>query len=211
MIEKEKARELIQEAHPAIEGEVLTYLTEKIAKADSLDQATEQVKALTPTTIALSYADARVNQAQKKWSQSQRKEETQEEQEEPEEPKKPIEMPGDAKLIKALTDKQAKLESELAMLKGERIQEARSRALDRELEGLPDYFTKPFKRIEYKSLSDEEFNHLIEEVRSDITTYKESQPKGLITPPRAKQPGIDTGEPKVSDAEIEELVKLTDI
>lgn len=211
MIEKEKARELIQEAHPAIEGEVLTYLTEKIAKADSLDQATEQVKALTPTTIALSYADARVNQAQKKWSQSQKEEGTQEEPEEPEEPKEPIDMPGDAKLIKALTDKQAKLESELAMLKGERIQEARSRALDKELEGLPDYFTKPFKRIEYKSLSDEEFNHLIEEVRSDITTYKESQPKGLITPPRAKQPGIDTGETKVSEAEIEELVKLTDI
>lgn len=210
MIEKEKARELIQEAHPAIEGEVLTYLTEKIAKADSLDQATEQVKALTPTTIALSYADARVNQAQKKWSQSQKLEETREEQKEPEEPK-PTEMPEDAKLIKALTDKQAKLESELAMLKGERIQEKRSRALDKELEGLPDYFVKPFKRIEYKSLSDEEFNHLIEEVRSDITTYKERQPKGLITPPRAKQPGIDTGETKVSDAEIEELVKLTDI
>ena len=76
MIEKEKARELIKEAHPAIEGEVLTYLTEKIAKADSLDQATEQVKALTPTTIALSYADARVNQAQKKWSQSQKEMET---------------------------------------------------------------------------------------------------------------------------------------
>lgn len=210
MIEKEKARELIKEAQPAIEGEVLTYLTEKIAKADSLGQATEQVKALTPTTIALSYADARVNQAQKKWSQSQKEEETQEEPKEPEEPK-PTEMPGDAKLIKALTDKQAKLESELAMLKGERIQEKRSRALDKELEGLPDYFVKPFKRIEYKSLSDDEFNHLIEEVRSDITTYKESQPKGLITPPRAKQPGIDTGEPKVSDAEIEELVKLTDI
>lgn len=210
MIEKEKARELIKEAHPAIEGEVLTYLTEKIAKADSLDEATEQVKALTPTTIALSYADARVNKAQKKWSQSQKEEETREEPKEPEEPK-PTEMPGDAKLIKALTDKQAKLESELAMLKGERIQEKRSMALDRELEGLPDYFVKPFKRIEYKSLSDEEFNHLIEEVRSDITTYKESQPKGLMTPPRAKQPGIDTGEPKVSDAEIEELVKLTDI
>lgn len=210
MIEKEKARELIKEAHPAIEGEVLTYLTEKIAKADSLDQATEQVKALTPTTIALSYADARVNQVQKKWSQSQKEVETQEEPKEPEEPK-PTEMPGDAKLIKALTDKQTKLESELATLKGERIQETRSRALDKELEGLPDYFAKPFKRIEYKSLTDEEFNHLIEEVRSDITTYKESQPKGLITPPRAKQPGIDTGETKVSDAEIEELVKLTDI
>lgn len=210
MIEKEKARELIKEAHPAIEGEVLTYLTEKIAKADSLDQATEQVKVLTPTTIALSYADARVNQAQKKWSQDKKEEETPEEPKEPEEPK-PTEMPEDAKLIKALTDKQAKLESELAMLKGERIQEKRSRALDRELEGLPDYFVKPFKRIEYKSLSDEEFNHLIEEVRSDITTYKGSQPKGLITPPRAKQPGIDTGETKVSDAEIEELVKLTDI
>lgn len=199
---KDKVRELIQETHTGLEGEVLEYLTEKIStKATTEEEATEQVQALTIASIAQSYADARVNQAQKKWKREQKPEEPRkprEEQEEQESPEDPT-----------LSELRA-LREELNALKAGQLKETRTQTLNALIDTLPEAVRAPFKHIDAISLSEEGFAELIEEVKADVTRIQAELPKGSFTPPR--KPGVnatDTGAEKVTDAELEELVKLT--
>lgn len=202
---KEELRELIKETHPGIDGEVLEYLTDKInTKATDDDDATEQVKALTATSIAQSYADARVNQAQKKWRRQAKE-------------SKDVETT-QAGATDEATDTDATLreiqalKEQLNTLKAERTKEQRTTAINKLIDTLPEPLRAPFKYIETDNLTDEGFTSFLDELKTDVDQITSTLPKGGFTPPR--KPGVSTmeaGKDEVTDAEIDELIKLADI
>ena len=202
---KEELRELIKETHPGIDGEVLEYLTDKInTKATDDDDATEQVKALTATSIAQSYADARVNQAQKKWRR-QAKESKDVETTQTGATDEATDTDATLRAIQAL-------KAQLNTLKAERTKEQRTTAINKLIDTLPEPLRAPFKYIETDNLTDEGFTSFLDELKTDVDQITSTLPKGGFTPPR--KPGVstmETGKDEVTDAEIDELIKLADI
>lgn len=202
---KDELRELIKKTHAGIDGEVLEYLTDKInTKAVDDDDATEQVKALTPTSIAQSYADARVNQAQKKWKKQAK--ETKETETAPAGAETETREP-DTTLKEIQT-----LKEELNALKAERTREQRTATINKLIDTLPEPLRAPFKYIETDSLTDESFESFLGELKTDIEQISATIPKGSFTPPR--KPGVpivETGTDEVTKEEIDELIKLADI
>ncbi len=203
---KEELRELIKETHAGIDGEVLEYLTDKIntKAADDDDEATEQVKALTATSIAQSYADARVNQAQKKWRR-QAKESKDVETTQVGATDETTDTDATLREIQALKE-------QLNTLKAERTKEQRTTAINKLIDTLPEPLRAPFKYIETDNLTDEGFTSFLEELKTDVDQITSTLPKGGFTPPR--KPGVstmETGKDEVTDAEIDELIKLSDI
>lgn len=204
---KDELRELIKENHAGIDGEVLEYLTDKInTKAVDDDDATEQVKALTATSIAQSYADSRVNQAQKKWRR-QAKESKDVETTQAGATDETTDTNADA----TLREIQA-LKEQLNALKAERTKEQRTTAINKLIDTLPEPLRAPFKYIETDNLTDEGFTSFLEELKTDVDQITSTLPKGGFTPPR--KPGVstmETGKDEITEAEIDELIKLADI
>lgn len=203
---KEQIRELIQETHAGIDGEVLEYLTDKINnKARTDEEATEQVKALTPTTIAQSYADARVNQAQAKWKQKA-KEEAKTKQEEPKEQGQGQEQDDSTR------NELDQLRQELERIKTERRQEQRTAKVNTVIGTLPEPLRKPFNYIDTATLTDEDFETFLSGLQDDVNQIASELPKSSFTPPRkAGVATTDTGEKEPTKEELEELIKLADI
>lgn len=204
-MQRDELRELIKATHTGIDGEVLEYLTDKInTKAVDDDDATEQVKALTPTTIAQSYADARVNQAQRKWKQKAKEAkevETTQEGATDEQPQ-----------ADTTTKELQALRSELNALRAERTKEQRTTAINKLIDTLPEPLRAPFKYVNHEGLTDEGFDAFLSEIKADVDQITATLPKGGFTPPR--KPGVPataSGTEEVTPEELDELIKLADI
>lgn len=183
---EEKIREQVKEKFGELESDQLELVVAKVAKQATTDEeATEQVKALTTSQIAQSYADYRVNKALKKAGRTADKTE------------KKVEPEGnddastkevkDAKgedtpaWAKALIESNRSLQEQVSALKGEKVRTEREKALGAILEKLPEPIKKAYGRTNVETLSDDEFDQLKSEVKTEAEAIlKTVTPRGAV-------------------------------
>ena len=124
---------------------------------------------------------------------------------EKEAPKEPTEGDDTPAWAKALIEQNQQLKSRLDSIEGEKVQTSRKQQIDALVEKLPEALRKPYTRMAYKDLSDEDFGALLSEVGADVEAMaKEASSSGaLFGKPKASQGGAEKA---ASDAEVDAVV-----
>jgi hypothetical protein len=203
-------KEIIEALKTKFEGvseSILSRVADKIAKtASTIEEATNSIEGMTWQTLMESYADSRATEAQRTAvANYEKKHNLKDGKVQGQEPKtEPNDEPAPA-WAKSLIEESRTLKERLAAIEGEKIYTTRKQQIDALVERLPETLRKPYTRMEYKALSDEDFATLLTEVGADVEALeKEASSNGAVFgKPKGSQGGVDK---QASDAEVDAVV-----
>lgn len=211
---EEKIREQVKEKFGELESDQLELVVAKVVKQATTDEeATEQVKALTTSQIAQSYADYRVNKALKKAERSADKTEKSVVSDNDVEKKTErvnAESGDTPAWARALIESNKSLQEQVSELKGEKKRTEREKAIGEILEKLPEPIRKAYGRTSVDALNDEEFAELKSEIKTEAEAIlKTVTPSGAVfgQPVASFTGSSGGGEEKVTKEEEERFLQ----
>lgn len=160
-----------------ISESVLDRMAKKIAKtATTAEEVKSAVEEVTIQQIIDAEGDRRATDAQKTAvANYERKHGLKDGKSiEPSDPNEPTDTP-DVKVpedmpqwAKAIVETNAKLQQQLSAMSSERITNDRKQQLSAVVEQLPENLRKPYDRMSFDSLSEEQFNATLEDVKTEV-------------------------------------------
>lgn len=202
-------KDIIEALKTKFEGvseSILGRVADKVAKTSTtLEEATNSVEGMTWQTLMESYADSRATEAQKTAVSNYERKHNLKDGQKVQAPKEPTEGDDTPAWAKALIEQNQQLKSRLDSIEGEKVQTSRKQQIDALVAKLPEALRKPYTRMAYKDLSDEDFGTLLSEVGADVEAMaKEASSSGaLFGKPKASQGGAEKA---ASDAEVDAVV-----
>ena len=209
---KKTAIEALKSKFEGVSESILSRVADKIAKtATTTEDVTNLVEGMTWQTLMESYADSRATEAQKTAVTNYERKHNLKDGQKVQAPKQGEDTDPDTPAwAKALIEQNQALQKRLDAIDGEKVQNSRKQQIDALVDKLPEALRKPYARMAYKDLSDEEFGTLLTEVGAEVEAVsKEASSNGaLFSKPRASQGGAEKA---ASDAEVDAVVAGMDI
>lgn len=203
---KKTAIEALKAKFEGISESILGRVADKIAKtATTTEEVTTSVEGMTWQTLMDSYADSRATEAQKTAVANYERKHNLKDGQKVEGKKEPETDPDVPAWAKALTEQMQTMQKHIAAMEGEKVQSTRKQQIDALVGKLPESLRKPYARMAYKELSDEDFDALLTEVGAEVEAVaKETSSVGaLFGKPKASQGG---SEKSATDAEVDAVV-----
>lgn len=187
---------------------VAASLAKKVTNEDEIDNFVEGV---TFAQVLESYADSRSTEAassaianyEKKYSLKDGKQV----QSDPAKDKDKDNHDDAPAWAKALIEQNDRLQKEVAAMKSGKLVESRRAKLDEVLKDLSDAQKKGYARISVESGSDDEFNSMLEEIKTEVEGIKTESKRNGATFNAPFTTGNTKGE-KASDAEIKAVADI---
>ena len=209
---KKTAIEALKSKFEGVSESILSRVADKIAKtATTTEDVTNSVEGMTWQTLMESYADSRATEAQKTAVTNYERKHNLKDGQKVQAPKQGEDTDTDTPAwAKALIEQNQALQKRLDAIDGEKVHNSRKQQIDALVEKLPETLRKPYARMAYKDLSDEDFGTLLSEVGAEVEAVsKEASSNGaLFSKPRASQGGAEKA---ASDAEVDAVVAGMDI
>ena len=173
---KQKAIELLKEKFTGVSDAIIERIAAKVATGLSDEEALKAaVEKVTFQTVLESYGDSRANEAQQTAVKNYEKKYGLKDGKAVEDPSKEdgknkTTTEGDQvpEWAKAIIDSNKKLNEELAQMKADKVANGRKAKLNKLVEQLPESLRKAYGRTNVESLTDEEFDALTNEVKTEV-------------------------------------------
>jgi hypothetical protein len=204
---KKTAIEALKSKFEGVSESMLSRVADKIAKtATTIEDVTTSVEGMTWQTLMESYADSRATEAQKTAvSNYERKHNLKDGQKVNATQAGAETDPDTPAWAKSLTEQMMAMSQRIGLIEGEKIHNSRKQQLDALVGKLPETLRKPYARMAYKDLSEEDFGSLLTEVGAEVeaVTKEVSSTGAVFGKPRASQGGADK---TATDAEADAVV-----
>lgn len=203
---KSKIIEALRIKFEGVSESILGRVADKVAKtATTIEEAINSVEGMTLQSLIDSYADSRATEAQKTAVSNYERKHGLKDGQKVQTPKEPVTDPDTPAWAKALIEESKNLRERLATIEGEKVHNSRKQQIDALIGKLPEPLRKPYARMAYKDLSDEDFGTLLTEVGAEVeaVTKEASSTSAIFGKPKASQGGT---EKVASDAEVDAVV-----
>lgn len=173
--------DLLKTKFEGVSEDVLEGMAAKLAKtATTEEQATTSVEGVTIQKVIESYTDRRVTQSVATAVENYKKNNPQPEPPKPNEPDDKGNAQQD-ETLKALLDKFAKLEGQMAQMNAEKVENGRRQQLNTLIEKLPKSMQSVYGHINLQEMDEEKFEAFKDSVKTDVeTTLSELKANGAI-------------------------------
>lgn len=201
---KQTILEALKQKFEGVSESILGRVADKIAKtATTPEEVSTSVEGMTLQSLIDSYGDSRATEAQRSAvSNYERKHNLKDGQKVHTDGKSADDTPDWAK---ALIEQNKLLQQRISSIEGEKAYASRKQQVEALVGKLPSPLRKAYARMEYKDLSDEDFDTLLTEVGAEVEAVrKETSSTGAIFgKPLASQGGADKS---ATDAEVNAVV-----
>lgn len=108
---------------------------------------------------------------------------------------------------KELIESNKSLTAELNTIKGEKVANSRKEQLDKVIAVLPEQFRKPYERMSFNGVSDEDFATQLESIKTEAEGLAtEMKQKGMVFSTPTPGNGIDEKKGVMSESDIKSMV-----